>query len=91
MLPHGGGAEAGSATRVAGHRPFPRRECFLPEHREIGGMAEPGDHAIAGHAERSGPATVIDRRLHVLTPHQGRGQARVECVAGPVVSMACTG
>src|ERR1700722_15569201 len=55
----------------------------LPQHREVGGVAEPVDHAVAGHAERPGPAALIDRRLHRLTPDQRRRQAGVERVARP--------
>src|SRR6202034_4667239 len=59
--------------------------CLWPlsQHREVGRMAEAVDHPVAGHAERSHPAAVIDRRLHGFTPDQGGGQARVERIPGP--------
>jgi hypothetical protein len=39
----------------------------LPQRRKVGSVAEPVDHSVAGHAERPGPAALIDRRLHRLT------------------------
>jgi hypothetical protein len=49
------------------------------------------DHAPPGHAERAGPAALVDGGLQRLASGQRRRQARVERVPGAVVSTAWTG